>query len=165
MTKVALILDDNKIVINDGKDQGVRKGDVFRIVSEPVSITDPGTGQVLGNVYRNRTTVVAEELYSHMAICGWKSKVWQFGKVAIGDEAIKIKWDAAGVPWYEDKPPAEVPASRKQLTDEEWEAMTLANKVADQTFQYHPGGFERDTLPLVRAAWAKVKAAREDGDI
>jgi hypothetical protein len=165
MTKVALILDDNKIVINDGKDQGVCKGDVFRIVSEPIIVTDSDTGQVLGEVYRNRATVVAEELYSHMAICGWKSKAWQFGKVAIGDEAIKIKWDAAGVPWYEDKPPAEPPAPRKQLTDEEWEAMVLANKITDQTFQYHPGGFKQDTLPLLRAAWTKVKAAREAGYI
>ncbi len=51
--KVAEVLNDREIVINRGKDHGVKLGTRFKI-TETVEIRDPDTGDVIGTIIREK---------------------------------------------------------------------------------------------------------------
>ena len=70
MYKVIRIMDEMSILINCGYEQGVSKGTVFNVFSNEIEkITDPFTGQLLGEIRKFKAKVEATEVYDKMCIC------------------------------------------------------------------------------------------------
>jgi hypothetical protein len=76
--KVAQILNEREVVINIGKDAGVKIGMKFKILAQtPLQITDPETGELLGLIDREKVRVVCSEELPLMSICRtYKTKLY-----------------------------------------------------------------------------------------
>lgn len=66
--QVAAILDDQRLLINLGMEQGVSVGDRFIIFELGNEITDPATGQVLGKMELIKTQIEAVHVQDKMTL-------------------------------------------------------------------------------------------------
>lgn len=67
---VAQILSVRELVINRGSADGVQKRMKFKVLSEaPLEITDPETGEILGEIDREKVRVRAVEVKESFTIC------------------------------------------------------------------------------------------------
>lgn len=64
--KVAAVVDDTTLVLNVGGDQGVREGMVFAIAAQYQEISDPDTGESLGNWEVEKARVVVSHVQERM---------------------------------------------------------------------------------------------------
>ena len=77
---VALVLSARRLVINRGAHHGVKVGDVFRVMSpDPEDITDPETGEVIGQVPFEKLRVKVAEVQSQLSIAETYRKVMTGG--------------------------------------------------------------------------------------
>lgn len=68
--RVAKILNARELVINIGQEHGVMKGMIFAVLEEsPLTIQDPSTGEVLGELDREKVRVKATEILPRMTVC------------------------------------------------------------------------------------------------
>jgi len=66
--KVAAILTGHEIVLNIGSNDGVEKGMKFEIRSSPIPITDPDSGNKIGEVTVTRAKVSVYELHPKFSL-------------------------------------------------------------------------------------------------
>lgn len=68
--RIAKIINDTTVVINGGRNVGIKEGQKFQIIgkrgTEPV--TDPETGEELGTLDELKGIVVATDIYPRMSI-------------------------------------------------------------------------------------------------
>jgi hypothetical protein len=84
--KVAKILGHHEIVINRGKDHGVKKGMRFEIFSpEGEEVWDPDTGETLGTVEDIKAKAEVTEVKERLAI----ARVYQSGAPMAGFEEMQ----------------------------------------------------------------------------
>ncbi len=68
--RVAQILNARELVINIGKAAGVVKGMKFKVLADtPLEVRDPGTGDLLDEIDREKTRVEAVEVRDKITIC------------------------------------------------------------------------------------------------
>lgn len=68
--KVAGILTERELTINIGSDKGVYGGMTFKVLTRsPLEIKDPETGEILGEVDREKVRVKADEVNKKFTIC------------------------------------------------------------------------------------------------
>ncbi|MFB3787868.1 MAG: hypothetical protein ACE15F_16030 [bacterium] len=66
--KVVSILDDQRLIVNLGLEQGVAMGDRFVVYEEGGEITDPSTQQTLGKLELIKTQVEAVHVQEKMSL-------------------------------------------------------------------------------------------------
>lgn len=66
--RIIRILDKRTVIVNLGREDGIDKTSVFRILAEPESIIDPVTGEELGKVNVIKSKVGASEVYEKFTI-------------------------------------------------------------------------------------------------
>jgi hypothetical protein len=68
--KVASILNERELAINIGIEHRVKEGMKFKVLAEkPTEITDPETGQLLGELDREKVRVKVLEVKEKFSIC------------------------------------------------------------------------------------------------
>ena len=68
--KIIRIMSDRVILINGGIFDGVEYGDILNVVENTdYEVTDPETGEFLGNIEYVKGTVCVEHAYEHMSVC------------------------------------------------------------------------------------------------
>ncbi len=67
--KVARVLSDREVALNKGAADGVQIGMVFKILSSPgASITDPDTGEFIGSVELEKTSVKVTSVQERICV-------------------------------------------------------------------------------------------------
>ena len=64
--KVAAVVDDTTLVLNVGRESGVREGMLFAIVSEHQEVSDPDSGQSLGRWESVKVRVIVTHVQERM---------------------------------------------------------------------------------------------------
>jgi len=67
--QVARIVDESTLVINRGSEHGVSAGARFSVFAEVEEVTDPETGETLGNWELVKGVVVAAHVQEKMTVC------------------------------------------------------------------------------------------------
>lgn len=67
--KIAKIIDEYSVVINQGINDGIASGDVFEIYASGTEIKDPDTGESLGNLDFVKAKIVARDVFPKMSVC------------------------------------------------------------------------------------------------
>jgi hypothetical protein len=68
--KVAELINTRELAINIGKNAGVQKGMKFKVLAaKPMKITDPETGEELGEIDREKVRVEVTEVQDSFSIC------------------------------------------------------------------------------------------------
>lgn len=67
--KVAAILNDRELVINKGKNSGVKPDMLFGILQTTEGIKDPDTGEVLGSVESVKIRVKVVDVQPKLSVC------------------------------------------------------------------------------------------------
>ena len=66
--KVARVNSDRELIINRGLEDGVERGTYFYVKADPIGITDPDTGESLGEVLPIKIVVRADEVSERFCI-------------------------------------------------------------------------------------------------
>ena len=66
--RIIRVLDAETVVVNLGKRDGVSRGSVFSVLSEPEAVLDPGTREQLGRVQLVKAKVRAAGVYDRFTI-------------------------------------------------------------------------------------------------
>lgn len=61
--KVAAIINDREVIINRGTETGVEEGAKFKITGPELTVTDPDTGDILGDFSREKIRVKIAEVF------------------------------------------------------------------------------------------------------
>ena len=80
--KVAAVVDDTTLVLNVGRDDGVREGMLFASVAENQEVVDPETGRSLGNWESVKARVITTHVQEKM--CTVRSPLADEGAQATG---------------------------------------------------------------------------------
>ena len=85
--KVAKILGNNEIVVNRGRQEGVRAGMLFEIFApEGEEVWDPDTGETLGTVEDVKARAEVTEVKDRLSVAGLQNTAAsRFGAVNIGE--------------------------------------------------------------------------------
>ena len=84
--KVAKLLGNNEIVINRGRNEGVRPGMLFEIFApEGEEVWDPDTGETLGTVEDVKAQAEVTEVKDRLAVARLQGGESPFGTVNIGE--------------------------------------------------------------------------------
>ena len=68
--RVAAIINVREVAINIGSKKGVQEGMTFAILAEsPLAIKDPSTGEILGEIDREKVRVKATEVDENFSVC------------------------------------------------------------------------------------------------
>jgi hypothetical protein len=67
--KIVKIIDDNQVVVNGGKNQNIKRGDVLEIYKSGGSISDPETGEDLGTLDYVKAIIKVVTPYEKMSLC------------------------------------------------------------------------------------------------
>lgn len=67
--KVAKIVDEYSVVINQGSNYKIKPGDVFEIYCPGSEIIDPDTGESLGALDYIKAKIVARDVFPKMSVC------------------------------------------------------------------------------------------------
>jgi hypothetical protein len=78
--KVAAILNERDLIINRGSDADVKEGMKFKVTGEEKPITDPDTGEILGNLPLEKIRVKIVEVQTKYSV----GKTYQTYVVNIG---------------------------------------------------------------------------------
>lgn len=86
--KVAKVLNDREVVINRGKDHGVKLGTRFKII-ETVEIPDPDTGDVIGTITREKIRFKVVYIQSSMSIARtYETQTFGTSSTSLATEAL-----------------------------------------------------------------------------
>lgn len=88
--KVAGVLSNKKLIINKGKNSGIKKGFIYEIYPElPIIIRDPDSGKEIGRLNNKKAEVLVKTVEDEYSICEAVYKQTSIDKVtkAIGDVA------------------------------------------------------------------------------
>ena len=66
--KVVRVITDREVAISGGADAGVSEGDALLILGKPVQISDPDTGEILGEVVPTKAVVRAYDVKERFAL-------------------------------------------------------------------------------------------------
>ncbi|MHA7176179.1 hypothetical protein ACX80D_05945 [Arthrobacter sp. Sr24] len=89
--KVAEVVSDRELILNRGKNHGVRKGMYFNILDpKTIGIKDPETGEDLGGIKRVKITVVAVEVAENITL----AQTFRTQKVNIGGKGTFAVYDS-----------------------------------------------------------------------
>lgn len=66
--KVVRVISDREIAVSGGAEAGLDVGDVLLVLSEPTPITDPDTGEVLGEVVSNKAVLRVYDVKERFAL-------------------------------------------------------------------------------------------------
>jgi len=79
--KVASVLNERELAINIGVEQGVKEGMKFKVLAEkPTEILDPETGEILGELDREKVRVRVLEVREKFSVCRtYKKRYFQGG--------------------------------------------------------------------------------------
>jgi hypothetical protein len=66
--KVVRVMSDREVAISGGLEAGVYEGDTLLILGNPVAITDPDTGEVLGEVVPTKAVVRVYDVKERFAL-------------------------------------------------------------------------------------------------
>jgi hypothetical protein len=89
--KVASVLNERELAINIGVEQGVKEGMKFKVLAEkPTEILDPETGEILGELDREKVRVRVLEVREKFSVCRTYKKRYASGgpfynMFAVGD--------------------------------------------------------------------------------
>jgi hypothetical protein len=84
--KVAKILGNNEIVINRGRNEGVRPGMLFEVFApEGEEVWDPDTGETLGTVEDVKAQAEVTEVKDRLAVARLHDGASPFGALNIGE--------------------------------------------------------------------------------
>ena len=84
--KVAKILGNNEIVINRGRNEGVRPGMLLEVfAAEGEEVWDPDTGETLGTVEDVKAHAEVTEVKERLAVARLQNTRTPFGAVNIGE--------------------------------------------------------------------------------
>ena len=84
--KVAKILGSNEIVLNRGRNDGVRTGMVFEVFApEGEEVWDPDTGETLGTVEDVKAQAEVTEVKERLAVARLQNTASPFGAVNMGE--------------------------------------------------------------------------------
>jgi hypothetical protein len=84
--KVAKILGNNEIVINRGRNEGVRPGMLFEVFApEGEEVWDPDTGETLGTVEDVKAHAEVTEVKERLAVARLQNTRTPFGALNIGE--------------------------------------------------------------------------------
>jgi len=86
--RVVRIIDGNKVIINIGKEDGLRINGEFKIFEDGEEIIDPITNDVLGRLEKTKDIVEVYELMDKMCIC---KKVKQDPFADFGDDLLNVE--------------------------------------------------------------------------
>ena len=78
--KVAKILSDTHLIVNLGAMHGIRVGTVFTILAEGDEVTDPDSGEVLGNWEVPKGRVIATHVQDRLTTCESYNEVVREGE-------------------------------------------------------------------------------------
>lgn len=68
--RVANIVNERELVITIGESDGVKEGQIFRVLAEsPTPITHPETGEALGDMDREKVRVKIVEVSEKFSVC------------------------------------------------------------------------------------------------
>ena len=102
--RVATILNSRELVINKGSISGVKLGMKFKVLAEkPIEIFDPGTGEELGIVDREKIRVQAVDVQERLTVC----KTYQTMTIGGGGFLTSALIESMG------SPPRKVPETLK----------------------------------------------------
>lgn len=110
--KVAQILNERDLVINQGAENGVVEGMKFKVSEPEVAITDPDTQALLGVLTREKIRVMVSEVYPRFAVAKtyetyparkpanfvYAADALSSGSVAVS-EVRKLKFGPAAAGW------------------------------------------------------------------
>jgi len=81
--KVVRVITDREVAISGGAEAGISKGDTLLILGKPVEITDPETGEILGEVVRTKAVVRAYDVKERFALARtFRSRMVNVGGLA-----------------------------------------------------------------------------------
>ncbi len=84
--KVAKILGNNEIVINRGRNEGVRPGMLFEVFAPGgEEVWDPDTGETLGTVEDVKAQAEVTEVKDRLAVARLRNSASPFGDLNIGE--------------------------------------------------------------------------------
>lgn len=67
--KIIRIIDDNNVVINAGKDQFLKEGNIMEVFIVGDEIIDPDTDRLLGTLDIIKAKLEVKNLYENMSLC------------------------------------------------------------------------------------------------
>jgi hypothetical protein len=83
---VAAILNDRELVVNLGAEAGLKLGNRFKVLEKPLDVRDPSTGEVLGQIARDKIRVKVVELQAKLCI----ARTYETYNVNVGGDGISI---------------------------------------------------------------------------
>lgn len=66
--KVVSVITDREVAVSGGAEAGIEPGDTLLILGEPVQISDPDSGEVLGEVVPNKAVVRVYDVKDRFAL-------------------------------------------------------------------------------------------------
>lgn len=98
--RIIRILDGSTVVINLGREHGVKFGNVFYILSEPEKVIDPLTNDELGSVAVNKATVKASQIFDKFTLATTSINYPDLVKLFEVEEQHKLPIDPKDImPW------------------------------------------------------------------
>ena len=97
--KIAKILSNREVVLNVGRNRGVRPGMTFDIVFE-VDVNDPDTGEALGSVESPKTRVRVTRVYDKVAI----ASTYRTHRINVGGRGLGLQGGLFEPPKWETHP-------------------------------------------------------------
>lgn len=96
--KILAVITDREVAVSGGADAGVTVGDTLLIIGSPVSITDPETEEVLGEIVRTKAVVRVYDVKERFALARtFRNRRVNVGGVGDGNLFGKIfeapKWE------------------------------------------------------------------------
>lgn len=99
---VAKLVSDDELILNVGREQGVRRGDHFQVLDrESIEVQDPITGASLGSIKRTLATVEVVRVADHLAVArvaGRKSGMSDMAALLSGSTRAKSRVLSEGWP-------------------------------------------------------------------
>ncbi|MEH3076184.1 MAG: hypothetical protein PGN11_05825 [Quadrisphaera sp.] len=66
--KVVRLMTDRELAVSGGESAGLKTGDVLLVLGEPITIEDPDTGEVLGEVVNHKAVVRVYDVKERFAL-------------------------------------------------------------------------------------------------
>lgn len=85
--KIIRIIDRRTVIINLGKNDGIKEDSVFSIMGSPEQISDPDTSEILGEVTIVKSRVKAKEVAEKFTIATTK---WETYQINTFNKLIKV---------------------------------------------------------------------------
>lgn len=108
--RIVKIIDDTAIVINAGKNNSINVGDEFQILGKNgEQVSDPDTGELLGEIELIKGIVIARQVYSKMTICSTETKslmpnILSYNSLMYEEERLNVDSTQISGGLYSDEP-------------------------------------------------------------